>query len=160
MRNKRIGWLAACLVWLALPAWAAPGNTLESVKLSAGQDDSQVLKVAFKESLTATPAAFTTTNPNRLIVDLPDTASALGRYSEVVDKGNVQSVQVLQAGERTRLVVNLKAPAEYEVKTDRNYLLRSCGAAAPTAPPTSPPPARHPGTACATSTSAGARPVK
>ncbi len=123
MRNKRIGWLAACLVWLALPAWAAPGNTLESVKLSAGQDDSQVLKVAFKESLTATPAAFTTTNPNRLIVDLPDTASALGRYSEVVDKGNVQSVQVLQAGERTRLVVNLKAPAEYEVKTDRNYLL-------------------------------------
>ncbi|NWG87978.1 MAG: type IV pilus secretin PilQ [Hydrogenophilaceae bacterium] len=123
MRNKRIGWLTACLMWLAVPAWAGPGNTLESVKISAGQDDSQVLKVVFKDSLTATPAAFTTSNPNRLIIDLPDTANALGRYSEAVDKGNVQSVQVLQSGERTRLVVNLKSPAEYELKTDRNYLL-------------------------------------
>lgn len=122
MRNK-LGWLAACLLWLALPAWAEPGNTLESVKLAAGQDDSQVLKVVFKDSLTATPAAFTTTNPNRLIIDLPNTTNTLGRYTEAVDKGNVQSVQVLQSGERTRLVVNLKAAAEYELRTDRNYLL-------------------------------------
>lgn len=123
VRNKRIGWLAACLLWLALPAWAEPGNTLESVKLTAGQDDSQVLKAAFKDSITATPAAFTTTNPNRLIIDLPNTANALGRHTEAVDKGNVQSVQVLQSGERTRLVVNLKSAAEYELRTDRNYLL-------------------------------------
>ncbi len=124
MRNYCLGGLVACLLWLSPAAWAE-GNSVEAVRLSQGQDDSQVLKVTLKEDLTATPAAFTTANPSRLIVDLPNTASNLGRYNEQIDKGNVRNVQLLQAGDRTRLVVNLKGPAAYDIKTDRNYLLVS-----------------------------------
>lgn len=124
MRNNWLGGLTACLLWLSQPAWAE-SNTIEDLKVSQGQADSQVLKVTFKESLTATPAAFMTSNPNRLVIDLPGTASALGRHAEQVDKGNIRNVQVMQAGERSRLVVNLSGPTEYELKTDRNYLLVS-----------------------------------
>lgn len=123
-RNKWFGGLTACLLWLSQPAWAE-GNTVEGLKVSQGQADSQVLKITFKESLTATPAAFMTSNPSRLVIDLPDTASSLGRHAEQIDKGNIRNVQVMQAGERSRLVINLKGPAEYELKTDRNYLLVS-----------------------------------
>ena len=122
MRNHCLGGLTACLLGLSPAAWAE-SNSVEAIKISQGQADSQVLKVTFKESLTATPAAFTTTNPNRLIVDLPDTASKLGRHTEHVDKGKVRNVQVLQSGDRARLVVNLKGPTGYDIKTDRNYLL-------------------------------------
>lgn len=130
MRNICLGGLTACLLWLSQAA-CAESNSIESVKISQGQGDSQVLKVSLKESLTTTPTAFTTANPSRLIVDLPNTSSKLGRYNEQFDKGNVRSAQVLQAGERARLVVNLKSPSEYEIKTDRNFLLISLRGSAP-----------------------------
>ena len=46
--------------------------------------------------------------PPRIAIDLPGVGNALGKSSVEINQGNLRSVNVAQAGERTRLVLNLK----------------------------------------------------
>jgi type IV pilus assembly protein PilQ len=58
--------------------------------------------------------------------------NALGRPSVEVNQGNLRSVNVAQAGERTRLVLNLRAPANYRAELQGKALmlvLETAGAA-------------------------------
>ena len=124
-------WFAAlALLLLVLPAQAqtkaeanAAPNALTAVSLSPGNNDSQVVKLVFKNSVGELPIAFTTSNPHRLVLDFPATASTLPRTSESPDSGVVKNWQVVQAGERTRMVLNLTGPSSYELRQDRNLVL-------------------------------------
>jgi type IV pilus assembly protein PilQ len=106
---------AACL--FSLHAWSA-ANGLQAVSVTQGKEDSQVIKIQFNQDLLADPVAFTTSNPNRLVLDFADTRNAMGRALEELNLGVVKSFQAVQSGERTRLVVNLAAPANYEIRRD------------------------------------------
>lgn len=102
-------------------AWGAQ-NGLVSVSVSKGKDDSQIVKIQFKQDVGAEPVAFTTSNPNRLVLDFADTSSAVGRNLEDLSIGVIKSYQAVQSGERTRLVLNLSGPANYEVRKDKNVV--------------------------------------
>lgn len=65
--------------------------------------------------------------PPRISLDLPFTRSDLPKYNEVGFQ-NAQSVTVLEAGGRTRLVINLKTTASFTTKTDGNVLYVYVGA--------------------------------
>lgn len=106
---------AACLI--SSQVWSAP-NGLLAVSVSKGKEDSRILKIQFDQVLATDPVAFTTSNPNRLVLDFPDTRNSLGRTLEELNSGLVKSYQAVQSGERTRLVVNLASPANYEVRRD------------------------------------------
>jgi type IV pilus assembly protein PilQ len=69
------------------------------------------------------PIAFTTSNPHRLVLDVAATSSSLPRASENPESGAVKNWQVVQAGERTRIVLNLSGPSTYELRHDRNLVL-------------------------------------
>jgi Tfp pilus assembly protein PilP len=58
------------------------------------------------------PAGFTVQTPPRIAIDLPGVGNALGKSSVEINQGNLRSVNVAQAGERTRLVLNLKKAAK------------------------------------------------
>ncbi|MHB1085167.1 MAG: AMIN domain-containing protein, partial [Thiobacillus sp.] len=60
-------------------------------------------------------------------LDLPDTANAMGRNTVVANLGPLSSVNVVQAGTRTRLVLNLNKSVEYEATLDGKTLLVSLG---------------------------------
>ena len=113
---------AALLLAAAAQAGGVP-NILNAVALTQGNNDSQVIKLVFKESVEELPIAFTTSNPQRLVLDFPATGSALPRTSETADGGAVKNWQVVQAGERTRVVLNLNLPVSYELRRDRNLVL-------------------------------------
>lgn len=118
----------------APPAWA---NKLETVNVSQGNNNSQTVKLTLSEPLTAMPMYFTTANPNRLVLDFPNTDNALGRVSETVDTGVVHSYSVVQAAGRTRVVVNLSSPASYQIHKDGTSLsvsLQGSGTVAASAP--------------------------
>lgn len=102
-------------------AWGAQ-NGLVSVSVSKGKDESQIVKIQFKQDVGAEPVAFTTSNPNRLVLDFADTSSAIGRNLEDLSTGVIRSFQAVQSGERTRLVLNLSSPANYEVRKDKNVV--------------------------------------
>lgn len=106
---------AATAFLFSLHAWSAP-NELLAVSVASGKEDSQIIKIQFNQDLAADPVAFTTSNPNRLVLDFADTRNSMRRAPEELNVGVVKSFQAVQSGERTRLVVNLAAPANYEIR--------------------------------------------
>ncbi len=118
-----IGWLSAGMLLLNANAAMAAQNSLNSVSVSQGKNDTQIVKMQFKEAVEAAPAAFSTSNPYRLVLDFADTANAIGRATENLNAGIIKNYQVVQAGGRTRLVINLVGPSTYELRQDRNVVM-------------------------------------
>jgi type IV pilus assembly protein PilQ len=103
------------------PAWGA-ANGLVAVSVAKGKNDSQIVKIQFKQDVKDEPVAFATSNPNRLVLDFSDTSNAMGRGLEDLNSGIIKSYQAVQSGERARLVINLAGPANYEVRKDKNIV--------------------------------------
>ncbi len=106
----------------AYPAFAQ--NAIQSIN-SSQQAGSEVIRIELTEALTAVPAGFTVQAPPRVALDLPGVTNGLGKSSIEINQGNLRSVSIAQSGERTRLVLNLKAPAGYHAQIDGKVLIVS-----------------------------------
>ena len=151
MAQMLIRWrtLAAALAvlgsTLATPlAWAQ--SSIQSIT-STQQAGSEVVRIELSEALAQVPPGFSVQTPPRVAIDLAGVTSALGRSVVEINQGNLRSVNVAQAADRTRLVLNLKQPANFKAQVQGKVLvvtLEPSGAAAAiaTQPTTfSPPPA-------------------
>jgi len=69
------------------------------------------------------PKAFTIDNPARIAIDLADTISELDARNIGISSGLLQDVTTVEAGGRTRVVLNLAAMAPYTTEVDGNQLL-------------------------------------
>lgn len=103
------------------------GNAVQSVETTTLPSGKIVVRVNLKKALAATPAGFTVGNPPRIALDLPDTGNALGRNTVEANLGPLSSVNVVQAGTRTRLVLNLNKSVEYDASIDGKSLLIALG---------------------------------
>lgn len=100
----------------AAGAWAQV-NAIESI--SANQQGSNVvIRVAMKDTPAKLPIGFSITNPARIALDFGATANATGKSVQDINLGDVRGVNVVQAGERTRLVLNLKRALNYAAAID------------------------------------------
>ncbi|MDA8129162.1 MAG: type IV pilus secretin PilQ [Betaproteobacteria bacterium] len=116
------------LPFAARAADAPPtGNAVQSVETTTLPGGKVVVRVNLKKALAATPAGFTVGNPPRIALDLPDTGNALGRNTVDANVGPLSSVNVVQAGTRTRLVLNLNRSVEYDASIDGKSLLIALG---------------------------------
>ncbi len=98
-------------------------NSIETLEKTALENGRVVLKIGMKRPLKEVPAGFTLNSPPRIALDFYDTANALGKGSIDVSEGAVRNLNVVQAGTRTRLVVNLNKPASYETRLEGKTLL-------------------------------------
>ncbi|MBZ0069227.1 MAG: type IV pilus secretin PilQ [Thiobacillus sp.] len=103
------------------------GNAVQSVDTTTLPGGKVVVRVTLKNALSATPAGFTVGNPPRIALDLPDTGNAMGRNTVEANLGPLSSVNVVQAGTRTRLVLNLNKSVEYDASIDGKTLLVALG---------------------------------
>ncbi|MDZ7919006.1 MAG: type IV pilus secretin PilQ [Rhodoferax sp.] len=87
------------------------------------QGGSEVVKIDLSQALTALPTGFAIQSPARIALDFPGVANAMGRSTVEINQGNLRSVSIVQAGERTRVVLNLKQPAAYKAEIQGNSLL-------------------------------------
>jgi type IV pilus assembly protein PilQ len=121
----------------ALPFMAAAQNAIQSIN-SAQQSGQEVVRIELSEPLAAVPAGFTIQTPPRIAIDLPGVANAMGKTSVDVNSGNLRSVNIAQAGDRTRLVLNLKQATSYRALLQGKVLLLvldgTVAAATPSAP--------------------------
>jgi type IV pilus assembly protein PilQ len=118
-------WLRASvflLVAFGSLAAAQAQNRIESVTGSV-QAGSEVLRVDFSEPLAAAPNGFAIQSPARIALDFPGMTSRLGREAIDISQGNLRSVNVVQAGERSRLVLNLKQATAYTTELRGKSLL-------------------------------------
>jgi type IV pilus assembly protein PilQ len=123
-------WLALSLI-LGVQAKAEnmppTSNSVLTVEPAALPGGKVVLRVGLKRPLKNTPAGFSVGNPPRIALDLTDTGNGVGKNTIEANLGPLTSVNVIQAGNRTRLVLNLNRSVEYEAKIDGKYLLVSLG---------------------------------
>ncbi len=116
-----IGVLTASL-WAVLALAQTPPNSVEAFNVSQ-QSGKVIVKLTLKEPLKAQPGSFTIANPARIAFDLPNTVNALGRNSQVIGEGELLSMNMVQAGERTRMVLNLRRSVGYDTQIDGKDLV-------------------------------------
>ena len=133
-----LGFLIAALLSLSLSVRAqvtAEGNAIRAVTAYV-QGGVEVIRIDLTEPLTAVPTGFSIQSPARIALDFPGINNAMGRSTVDINLGNLRSANVVQAGERTRVVLNLKTSAAYRAEIQGKSLfitLAAAVAAAPTA---------------------------
>jgi type IV pilus assembly protein PilQ len=136
MSQLHARWAALAMVLglsFGLSTQAQAENTIQSINTTQ-QAGVEVVRIELSEPLTAIPAGFTIQAPARIAIDLPGVGNALGKSVVDINQGNLRSVSVAQAGERTRLVLNLKQATTYRAQLQGKALLLILdGSSAPTA---------------------------
>ena len=113
---------ASAVLALAQSGAPAPANSIENLEISS-QGGVTLLKLTMKQPLVALPGSFSIVNPARLAFDFPSTENGLGRASQQVDQADLRSLNVVQVGDRTRLVLNLNKMTTHDARIDGQTLL-------------------------------------
>lgn len=125
-QNQRMGlrmWQRVVVSVAMLLGLSAHAQTaIESVTGSV-QGGAEVIRIDLSQALKAVPTGFTIQSPARIALDFPGVTNAMGRSTVDVNQGNLKSVTVVQAGERTRVVLNLKQPTAYKAEIQGKSLL-------------------------------------
>ncbi len=119
MKNSfsRLGLSAA--VFLLSPALFAAN--LNSLDVAALPGDRVELKLTFDEPIAA-PRGYTIEQPARIALDLPGVSNRLGSKNQEIGMGNARSLTVVEAKDRTRLIVNLTNLAPYTTRVEGSTL--------------------------------------
>ncbi|SFU65022.1 type IV pilus assembly protein PilQ [Polaromonas sp. YR568] len=123
------------LLVASLPIAAQAENSIQSVSGSV-QGGTEIIRIELAEPLAAVPTGFSIQAPARIALDFPGVSNSMGRSAVDLNLGNLRSANVVQAGERTRVVLNLKAPSNYKAEIQGKSLLiiLDASAAAASAP--------------------------
>lgn len=129
MKHRSFGILVQCLLMFTLgsavhaqqPAAseAVATNSIESLVV-AQQAGATIVKVDLKQAPEKAPSSFSVASPARVVFDFAGTANALGRTLQQVNEGELRSINIVQVGDRTRLVLNLKRAGNYQTKQEGN----------------------------------------
>jgi type IV pilus assembly protein PilQ len=119
-RLLRQVWLIASLLMASALAHAQVAIEAVTGSLQSGVE---VVRIDLNKALAAVPSGFTIQSPARIALDFPDVVSAMGRTNIDVNQGNLKSVSVVQAGNRTRVVLNLKQATAYKTQLQGKSLL-------------------------------------
>lgn len=118
------------LALLLSPAlWAA---NLKALDVATLPGDRVELKLSFDEPVLA-PRGYTIEQPARIALDFPGVSNKLGAKNRELGVGNARSVTVVEAKDRTRLIINLTNLAPYSTRVEGNslYVVVGEGAAVP-----------------------------
>lgn len=91
----------------------------------AVQGGAEVVRIELSEPLLTVPTGFAIQSPARIALDFPETSNAIGRSLVDINQGNLKSVNVVQAGNRSRVVLNLKQATSYRAEIQGKTLLVS-----------------------------------
>jgi type IV pilus assembly protein PilQ len=124
--NNILRFVAAVFAVCALTAHAQSNpdaNSIQSLSVSSAAGGTLVIKVGLKSALTNPPAGFSINTPPRIAFDFPNTANGLGKSIQEFGESGLRSANIVQAGNRTRLVVNLNQMLSYDTQIDGNNVL-------------------------------------
>jgi len=115
--------VALCALTLSGLASAQAGNSLENVTVIRGTAGKTVVRFQMKAPPANPPAGFSIQSPPRIALDFLDTANGLGVNQRSVDEAALRSLNVIQSGNRTRVVFNLNKPQTFETQVEGNAIL-------------------------------------
>lgn len=118
--------VAAALVGFgvsAAPAWAI-SNSIESI-ISSQEGATTKVRIRMGQPLTEVPPSFSLANPNRIALDFNDTSNRIGRSRVDLTGADVKSVNVVEGGERARVVLNMNRAMRFQTAIEGNDLVLS-----------------------------------
>ncbi len=107
------------------PANAQEKNVLESVTANTQTVGKVVIRATFKSPLTAVPNGFTVSNPARIAIDLPNTTNGTEKSVVDIGQGDIKTINIVESGTRTRLVMNLARALTYTSTIEERTLVLS-----------------------------------
>lgn len=97
-------------------------NQLNSINFSTLPGDSVQIRLGFSGSASK-PGSFTINNPARIVLDFPGTGSELGWKNKNIGIGLAKSVTAVEAGDRTRVILNLVQLIPFESVVENNEVI-------------------------------------
>lgn len=111
--------------WLWAMAISAEAAVIEDIAFTSQPGARLEVQLTFDEPPAAGLESYTIEEPARIVVDLPQTRSALQEKRFPLSQPNATSVMVLESGDRTRLIVNLVELVPFESQiSGRRLILR------------------------------------
>jgi len=120
---KLAGWFFLTSLALSMSAHVfAAGNVLQDISVSSLPGNIVEITLTAQDPVTL-PNSFTTESPARIAIDLQGMKSALAQKSRSVGIGMVRSINTVEAGDRTRVVINLADTVTHDVKVAGNQIM-------------------------------------
>ncbi|MBU9580967.1 type IV pilus secretin PilQ [Ralstonia mannitolilytica] len=135
-RGGAVAWLALCWVFMAgqaaaqqaAPAAAAAANAIEKVE-QATAGESTVVTITLKSAPAQKPVEFSTQQPARIAIDFFGAGFAQGRANYQYGGKLLRSANVVQIGDRTRVVLDLVRQTQYKSEVRGNQYVLTLEAA-------------------------------
>ncbi|AHZ70132.1 MULTISPECIES: type IV pilus secretin PilQ [Pseudomonas] len=109
-------------LWIALLSPMVQAANLKALDVAALPGDRVELKLSF-DGPPPQPHGYTTESPARIALDLPGVVNQLSSKSRELGGGNARSATVVEAKDRTRLIINLTQLTPYSARVDGNNLI-------------------------------------
>ncbi len=120
MKSWRLAMVGLGLTLASPLTWAAAA--IQSIT-STQQSGAEVVRIELSEPLAALPAGFVVQSPPRIALDLPGVTSSLARNVVDINNGNLRTVSVANAGDRSRVVLNLRQATTYRAELQGKTLM-------------------------------------
>jgi type IV pilus assembly protein PilQ len=115
-------WLTMMMLLAGGSARAQDGNAIETITASQ-QGANLVVRIAMTAAPAALPAGFAISSPPRIALDFGAIATRTGKTEHEFGVGDLRSVNVVQAGDRARLLLNLNRSLGYTMAIDGKAVL-------------------------------------
>lgn len=116
-------WLASLALSAAAPLSAQELRDVRATGLGSGQTQ---LSLQFSD-VPPDPSIFAVDSPPRLALDLPGVSNRMAARTTELNVGPLESLTAVEAGERTRVVVNLRQSSDYRSRVEGNNLILTVG---------------------------------
>ena len=120
--------ISACIfVLVTMPSLAsAEGNAITEINYSSLPGDQVQIRMSL-EGPAPEPGSFTIDNPARIAFDFPNTTIKLPSRSQNIGIGVARSIKTVEAGGRTRVVLNLSRLVTYNSYVEGNDVIVTLG---------------------------------
>ncbi len=125
-KNQLLKGMLAMACWFSMSAISVQAAVLENIQFSGLPGN----KVQLELSLDSAPGqlkSFSTDNPARIAIDLLGVTNGAGKTTIPINIGKAVSVRALEAGGRTRVVLNLSDAAPYATKVEGKSVFVTLG---------------------------------
>ncbi|MEK7301920.1 MAG: AMIN domain-containing protein, partial [Pseudomonadota bacterium] len=102
---------------------AASQNNIRSIDVSNIQNGEVIAKLTLDQPLHTLPVGVSLNNPFRIYFDFYHVSNGLGKNIQEVAEGDLRSINIVQVGDRTRLVLNLTKLMKHDIQAKDNTLL-------------------------------------
>jgi type IV pilus assembly protein PilQ len=111
--------LALGLMLISVSSYAAE---LRALDYSAMPGDKAKIQLTFSEPVSK-PNSFATDDPARIVIDFAGVENKLTERTRQVNVGATRSISAVEAGDRTRMVINLLQKVPYTISQNGNQMM-------------------------------------